>query len=100
MKRKNVDWERLQRWLQEASLVLEYCVRLVMAKRTGDVEGSLGIETPNMGKNPIFLVQFDADDQEISEALIRRYVSNIGKLADAGWGENEDFPIFLPLSNI
>lgn len=98
MERNNVDWKRLQRWLQEASLVLEYCARLAMAKCTGDVEGALGIET-SKGKNPIFLVQFDADDQEISEALIRRYVSNIGKLADAGWGENEDFPVFVPLND-
>ena len=37
---ENIDWDRLQSWLQEATLVLDYCTRLAIVKRTGDVAGA------------------------------------------------------------
>ena len=80
------DWDRLQCWLQEASMVLDYCTRLAIAKRTGDSEGA-------MGDNFCFHAQL-GEDREISEPLIRDYVVNIGKLAEAGWATNMDFPVF------
>ena len=86
----DTNWARLQTWLQEATLCLEYCTRLAMGKRTGNVEGA-------MGDNSIFLMQLDADDGEVSEAHIRDYVTNIGKLAAAGWKTNHDFPVFAPI---
>ena len=93
---ESTDWTRLQIWLQEATMVLEYCTRLAIAKRTGDVKGAM---TAGKAKgNRIFLLQMDMDacDGEIGEALIRKYVVNIGKLAEAGWKTNEVFPVFDP----
>ena len=86
--RKEVDWAWLQCWLQEAGLVLNYCTRLVCAMRTGNINEALD--------DILFKMQFFAGDQELSEPLIRKYVSNIGKLAEAGWKTNDDFPIFRP----
>ena len=86
--RKEVDWAWLQCWLQEAGLVLNYCTRLVCAMRTGNINEALD--------DILFKMQFFAGDQELSEPLIRKYVSNLGKLAEAGWKTNDDFPIFRP----
>lgn len=87
MENGNVDWEHVQRWLQEAGMILDYCTRLAIAKRTGDVDTA-------MGGNTCFLMQFDLNDKDADEARIRRYVANIGKMAEAGWKTNENFPFF------
>ena len=87
----SLEWSRLQSWLQEAELILDYCTRLAIAMRTGDVEGA-------MGHNPIFLMQYDADSHDDDESLIRARITNIGKLASAGWETNSDFPIFALLA--
>ena len=72
--------------------MLDYCTRLASAMRTGNINEALG-------KNILFEMQFFAGDQELSEPLIRKYVANIGKLAEAGWGTNEDFPVFRPATD-
>lgn len=87
---KAVDWDRLQSWLQEATAVLEYCTRLAIAKGTGDIEGAIG-------DNGCFKMQFVSDDEIISEERIRGYVVNIGRLAEAGWETNDDFPFFVSI---
>jgi hypothetical protein len=87
---ENVDWDRLQSWLQEATLVLDYCTRLAIVKRTGDVVGTLG-------DNFNYMMEYESEDKEISEAKIRGYVANIGRLAESGWKTNEGFPFFAPI---
>lgn len=84
---KVIDWERLQIWLQEAAMLLDYCTRLVIAKRTaGDIDDA-------MGDYGCFKMQFETDDKVITEDLIQEYVANIGKLAEDGWETNQNFPI-------
>ena len=89
---KSVDWDRLQSWLQEAAMALDYCVLLAAGKRTGDIEGALK-------GHDCFKMQFIADDMEISEERIRGYVANIGRLAEVGWKTNEDFPFFASIEH-
>ena len=87
---ENIDWDRLQSWLQEAMLVLDYCTRLAIVKRTGDVAGAFG-------DNFNYMMEYESEDKEISEAKIKKHVANIGRLAEAGWKTNEDFPFFAPI---
>ena len=87
---EKVDWNRLQSWLQEATIVLDYCTRLAIVKRTGDADGAFG-------GNPNYMMEYESEDKEISEAKIKKHVANIGRLAEAGWKTNEDFPFFAPI---
>ena len=49
------------------------------------------------GDNFNYMMEYESEDKEISEAKIRGYVANIGRLAESGWKTNEDFPFFAPI---
>ena len=66
---EKVDY-RVQSWLQEATMVLDYCTRLAIVNRTGDADGAFG-------GNPNYMMEYDSEDKEISEAKIKKYVANI-----------------------
>ena len=78
------DWTRIQRWLQDAAMELEYLVLRVGAKRNG---GRMPENAP-----AIFAL---ANDMAVplTEAGLKSRIKEICKLSE-GWSTNESFPQF------
>ena len=78
------DWTRIQRWLQDAAMELEYLVLRVGAKRNG---GRMPENAP-----AIFALANDMA-APLTEAGLKMRIKEICKLAD-GWATSESFPQF------
>ena len=78
------DWIRIQSWLQNAALELDYLVWLVIAKRTG----AMPDEAPTL-----FKIEADLEEEPLTEDVIHRRLKEIADLAE-GWRTNDVFPQF------
>ena len=78
------DWIRIQSWLQNAAMELDYLVWLVIAKRTGDMPD----EAPTL-----FKIAADLEEEPLTEEVICCRLKELADLA-SGWRTNDRFPQF------
>ena len=78
------DWARIQNWLQNAAMELDYLVWRVIAKRTGDMPD----EAPTLYK-----IASDLEEELLTEEGILRRLRELVYLS-SGWRTNESFPQF------
>ena len=78
------DWTRIQGWLQNAAMELDYLVWLVIAKRTGSMPD--GVPT-------LYKIAACLEEEPLTEEAIRCRLKTVVDLAD-GWRTNDEFPQF------
>ncbi|MBQ3289808.1 MAG: hypothetical protein IJH50_10395 [Kiritimatiellae bacterium] len=78
------DWTRIQEWLHNAVMELDYIVWRVIAKRTGGMPD----EAPTLYK-----IAADLEEESLTEDVVRRRLQELADLAN-GWRTNETFPQF------
>lgn len=79
-------WERVQRFLQEVGLVVDYLHARVVCKRNGEPEKL----------SPLYAQVADADG-ELTDELIVEQLNAIARQAAAGFVAGDGFPVFGPL---
>ena len=78
------DWVRIQSWLQNAAMELDYLVWRVIATRVGKIPE----EAPTLYK-----IAYDLEDEPLTEEGLGRRIQEIADLC-RGWRTNETFPQF------
>ena len=79
-------WRRIQAFIQEAGLVLDYLHWRVLCKRYGEQPASA-----------LFLMTAD-DDGELTEEMIVEQLEAIARQARAGFVDGQGFPVFASLN--
>lgn len=85
MKIDDERWQRIQNFVQEAGIVLDYLHWRVLCKRYGEQPAS-----------PLFLMTADSDG-ELTEEMVIAQLEAIARQARAGFVDGPDFPVFAPL---
>ena len=80
-------WRRIEIFLCEARVVVDYLHWRVCCRRYGDLPES-----------PLFKMAAD-DDGELTDEQIVEYLEAIARQARAGFVAGKGFPIFLPLED-
>ena len=78
------DWIRIQSWLQNAAMELDYLVWQVIAKRAGGVPE----EAPTLYK-----IALDLEEAPLTEEGVCHRLHELADLAN-GWRTNKTFPQF------
>ena len=78
---------RIEMFLREARVVVDYLHWRVCCRRYGDLPES-----------PLFKMAAD-DDGELTDEQVVEYLEAIARQAHAGFVEGKGFPIFLPLED-
>ena len=82
----NARWRRIQAFIQEAGLVLDYLHWRVLCKRCGDQPAPA-----------LFLMTADGDG-ELTEEMIVAQFEAIARQARAGFVDGPGFPVFASLN--
>ena len=82
----DVRWRRIQAFIQEAGIVLDYLHWRVLCKRYGEQPASA-----------LFLMTAD-DDGELTEEMIVEQLEAIAQQARAGFVDGPGFPVFASLN--
>ena len=82
----DVRWRRIQVFIQEAGIVLDYLHWRVLCKRYGEQPASA-----------LFLMTAD-DDGELTEEMIVKQLEAIAQQARAGFVDGPGFPVFSSLN--
>ena len=82
----DVRWRRIQTFIQEAGLVLDYLHWRVLCKRNGDQPAPA-----------LFLMTADGDG-ELTEEMIITQLEAIARQARAGFVDGQGFPVFASLN--
>ena len=82
----NARWRRIQAFIQEAGLVLDYLHWRVLCKLCGDQPASA-----------LFLMTADSDG-ELTEEMIVAQLEAIARQARAGFVDGPGFPVFASLN--
>ena len=86
-KASDVRWRRIQAFIQEVGIVLDYLHWRVLCKRYGEQPASA-----------LFLMTAD-DDGELTEEMIVKQLEAIARQARAGFVDGPGFPVFASLNS-
>ena len=81
-------WRRVMVFLQEAGTIIDFLLRRVYCKRSGEDLSE-----------PALYAQAADDDGELTDELIVKYLSAIARQARAGFVEGDGFPVFVPMED-